>query len=56
MADRYELVECGLVGGEEGVGLREHVGSGESELGTENRTMVRSAGQISPLREILFCC
>ena len=38
-----------MSGGEEGVQNREHEGSGESELGTEYRTMVQRPGRISPL-------
>ena len=49
MVDRNELVERGVSGREEGVQGWEHGGSGESELGTEYRTMVQRPGRISPL-------
>ena len=49
MVDRNELVEQGVSGGEEGVQGWEHGGLGESELGTEYRTMVQRLGWISPL-------
>ena len=41
MADRYELDECGVSGGKEGVFDREHVDPSEPGVGAENRTMMR---------------
>jgi hypothetical protein len=49
MADRYELTECGLLSGEEGVLGREHGESVEPGSEAENRTMVRKPGWLGPL-------
>lgn len=55
MADRNELVECRLEGGEEGILGWECMGSGESKLltGTVYWTILQSPTWISPLEEIL---
>ena len=49
MADKYEVDECGVSGGEEGVSDRECVDLSEPRVGAENQTMVRIPGKLGPL-------
>ena len=44
MADRYEVDECGVSGGEEGVLDQECVDPSEPGVGAENRTIMRVLG------------
>ena len=44
MADRYELDECGVSGGEEGVFDQERVDPLEPGVGAENQTMMQVPG------------